>query len=501
MNIGIDLGTTFTLVAYMNEKGIPALVPDRYDANAFRTPSVMLIDDSGVHIGDAAIELCEEDTSLNLWRNAKLDLASDKNFQAFDGKAWKPESVSAVVLCKVLADCQMYLTEDIEHVVITMPANFNTDQRKATKLAAQMAGLLKVSLVEEPVAASTFYGRVNNIPKSTILTYDFGGGTFDVSILEVNAGNSKVIASEGSNRLGGNDIDELIQNYVFAEFKAEFGTDISQDKESKVKVQKLAEKVKVGFSRPTIRQVKKSIVLQGRAFEFLLTRSQFEELLQPIIDKTLVVCQSCLESAKLGWDSIDEILFVGGSSMLALAKEKILYASGKDASSIIQNQPHQAVAFGAAIIAEQMNGENPEVSFQHGAASKAIGISVINKANGEADMEELIPQNTSLPAKVERTFFTQRNDQQYLVFEILQKGNNENKPISLGYFKFGPFLQPKKNLPVKLTLRCDTEGIVHATATDEGSGKVLQKILSKDMENAEWMAEQKRLVEYAKQFV
>ncbi|WP_286272920.1 Hsp70 family protein [Thalassotalea hakodatensis] len=501
MNIGIDLGTTFTLCAYMNEKGIPALVPDRYDANAFRTPSVMLIDDSGVHVGDTANELCEEDTTSNLWRNAKLDLASDKLFQAIDGKAWKPESVSAVVISKVLADCQMYLTESIKHVVITVPANFNAEQRKATKLAAQMAGLLKVSLVEEPVAAATFYGCVNNIPKSTVLTYDFGGGTFDASILEVNAGNSKVIASDGSNSLGGNDIDELIQNLVFSEFKVEFGLDISQDQESQVKVQKLAEKIKVGFSRPTIRQVKKSIVLQGRAFEFLLTRSQFEELLQPIIDKTLVVCESCLAAAKMNWSSIDEVLFVGGSSMLALAKEKILAVSGKDASTIIQNQPHQAVAFGAAIIAEQIGGGVADTNFQYGATSKAIGISVINKTTGEADMEELIAQNTPLPAKVERTFFTQRNDQQYLVFEILQKGNNEIQPSSLGYFKFGPFLNPKKNLPIKLTLNCDTEGIVHATATDEGSGQELQKILSKEMENAEWIEEQKQLVEYAKHYV
>ena len=497
--LGIDLGTTFSIVSYVNPQGVPTLFPDYHDANEFRTPSVVHIGPEGCFVGQALEELLEDEPALPCARFVKLAMGMPEAvFTDHQERLWLPEGISAVILRKMLHDVQAFVHEDVGGVIITVPANFNDEQRRATRNAALLAGLPCPQLIEEPVAAATYYGFAEGKKEQTLFVYDLGGGTFDATVLQSSPEGLYALATEGNNRLGGKEVDEVIMKQVTDEFLRQHGFNPLDDPASATQLRRFATDTKLKLARPGREQVRKTLLLAGRTLDFIITRNQFERMIEDLIDETLVVSERCLKSAGLDWSLMDRILLTGGSSLLPLVEKKIALASQKSRTEIVCKQPHQAVAYGAALIAEQrrrqLAGEECDTQLQQISAYD-LGIRVADKQTGQPAVEVLIPRNSPIPARQGTTFYTTRADQTRMVIEVVQQRAPGVEEKSLGYFAFGPIDKPRKNYPVEITLAYDLDGLVTVTARDPDSGQEIEQILDQEGEhfNAR-MAEQKEWV-------
>ncbi len=477
--LGIDLGTTYSLVAYMNPHGVPTLFPDYHDANAFRTPSVVHVGEEGGLVGSAVEEILEDEPDFPMVRFVKLQMGEGESaFSDHLKRNWLPESLSAVVLKKLLKDVRAFSPEEIGGVVVTVPANFSDAQRQATRHAAMMAGLPSPVLIDEPVAAATYYGLSDAQGDQTLFVYDLGGGTFDATVLQSAEEGLYALATEGNNALGGKSIDEIIMREVAGEFERQYGFSPLNDAIAHEQLRRFAEETKLKLCQPAARQVRKTLLLAGRTLDFVISRNYFEQLISDLVDETMEISQSCLESAGLDWDMVDKILLTGGSSLLPLIKDAVARKSGFSDANIISRQPHQAVAFGAAMIAEQYFEERSKRVLQSINAWD-LGVRVMDKKTGGPAVKVLIPQNTPIPANESMTFYTMRDDQTRMIIEVVQQ--KEDKERSLGYFAFGPIENPKKNYPIMITLAYDVQGMVKVTARDEETGKSIEQVLNDEM--------------------
>ena len=480
MNIGIDLGTTFSLAGFLNPQGVPTLVPDFNHATTYRTPSVVCIRDGQAQVGNLLEELLLDEPGLPITRGFKQLMGSDTPaYRDEQGRQWPAEAVSALILKKLLRDVDSHCGEAIEHCLITVPANFNDAQRKATRIAAQLAGLSRISLVEEPIAAAAFYGFSERGAEQTLLVYDFGGGTFDATVLQISAGRLYVLATEGENQLGGCHLDQALTRLVANDFQRRHGQDPLQDAAAAETLRRFAESAKIGLSQPGRGPMRKTLVLAGRVSEVSLAADQIDRLVAPFVDNTLEVCRRCLDGAGLGWNQIDRILLVGGSTLLPQVGRALSQASGKPQSAMICKQPHQAVAYGAALLAEAFADSDAADAAPHCAvAPYHLGLRVRDPITGGSKIEVMIKRNTPLPTRAVATFYTTRPEQTRLIFDVVQsKGNNE-LAASLGMFAFGPLRNPRKNYPVELTVAYDAEGLVKVTAKDMVTGVALERDLA-----------------------
>jgi len=481
IHLGIDLGTTYSVVAYVNAHGVPTLFPDKHDANEFRTPSVVHIDGNTCLVGTPLELLLEDEPGLQQARFVKLLMGDNDNVYIDSLKReWKPEGISALILKKLHLDVQTFSAEDVMLTVIAVPANFGDAQRRATRHAAQLAGVNKVQLVEEPVAAATFYGFSEKAGDQTLLVYDFGGGTFDATVLQTAADGLYALATDGSNEIGGKSIDDLIMQQIANEFLRVHKINLYGDVASETELRRVAQEIKLALNKPGKGQVQKTLLLAGRTVDFMLTRSQLNALIEPLIDETITICERCLSGAGFNWAPVDKILLTGGSSLMPLVTEKLLLASGKSPDAIVCRQPHQAVAYGAALIAEQLAAKEEGKQSGQGLQSISsydLGLRIFDKKLGGLTVKPLIRRNAPLPAEHNTTFYTTRHDQSRMVIEVVQQKGESNDVTSLGHFAFGPIRNPRKNYPVEITLKYDEEGLVKVTAKDTETGEVMEQII------------------------
>lgn len=479
--LGIDLGTTYSLAAYVNDHGLPALFPDFHDANEFRTPSVVHLSDEGCLIGTALEELLDDEPELSQARFFKLNMGEGRGvYQDHIGRDWWPQGLSALLLKKLMKDVEAFAQEEVAGALIAVPANFNDQQRRATKEAAVMAGIGRVKLLEEPVAAATFYGYGKNIGEQTLFVYDLGGGTFDATVLQVGDEELYALATEGSNTLGGKHVDEIIMRFILDEFHRQHGFE-PKDVATLMILRRFANDTKLKLAKPGKGKVSKTLVLAGKTVDFILTKERFNQLIDGFVDETLAVCKRCLDASGMDWGFIDTVLLTGGSSLLPLVVEKLSRASGKPVDQLVCKQPHQAVAYGAAILAEQQFNGGGNKKLQSICAYD-LGIRTMG-VDGQPMVQVLINKNSPVPAAASTTFYTNRPEQSRMIIEAVQKRSTEAgiEENSLGFFAFA-IDNPRKDYPVEIELAYDLEGIVVITARDPETCQKMRQVMDQDTE-------------------
>lgn len=462
--IGIDLGTTFSCVAIM-EGGSPTIVQNSEGART--TPSVVAFTKAGERLVG---ELGKRQAVTNHQRTVQsIKREMGTNYRVnIDGIDNSPEQISAMILQKLKADAEAYLGETISRAVITVPAYFNDLQRQATRDAGQIAGLDVMRIINEPTASALAYGLNRLDEHATILVFDLGGGTFDVSILEITDGVFEVKATSGNNRLGGDDFDQSIIDWLIEEFKTGTGIDITNDLMAKQRLKETAEKAKIELSSAASTEVNLPFLTADasgpRHLQATLARTKFNELSHHLVEATLGPLNQALEDAGLAPDNIDQIILVGGSTRIPAVQDSIRRFFGKDPSKSVN--PDEAVALGAAIQASILAGDVQDVLLLD-VTPLSLGIET---AGGL--FTRIIERNTTIPTSRTMTFTTTEDGQTSVEVHVLQ-GEREvaNANMSLAKFHLTGIPPAPRSVPkIEVTFDIDADGILHCSARDHGSG-------------------------------
>ena len=464
--IGIDLGTTNSCVAVM-EGGKPVVIPNSEGART--TPSVVAFTKTGER-------LVGEPAKRQAVTNADRTIASIKRHMGtdykvtIDGKSYTPQEISAMILQKLKADAESYLGEKVSEAVITVPAYFNDAQRQATKDAGKIAGLEVKRIINEPTAAALAYG-LDNDKEQKIMVYDLGGGTFDVSIIDIGEGVIEVLATNGDTHLGGDDFDNKITEWMIAEFKKQVGVDLGNDKMALQRLKEAAEKAKKELSTATTTEINLPFITataEGpQHLAMTLTRAKFDELTADLIERTVIPVQNAMRDAGITNAGLGKVLLVGGSTRMLNAQEKVKQLTGMEPSKTLN--PDECVAIGAAVQGGKLAGDS--------SASDVLLLDVtplslsIETMGGIAT--KLIERNTTIPTRKSQVFSTAEDNQSAVDIHVVQ-GEREfardNK--SLGQFRLDGILPAKRGVPqIEVTFDIDANGIVNVSAKDLGTGK------------------------------
>ena len=464
--IGIDLGTTNSCVAVM-EGGKPTVIANAEGART--TPSVVAFTKTGERlIGEPAKRQAVTNAEKTI-SSIKRDMGTD-NGRTIDGKKYSPQQISAMILQKLKADAESYLGEKVTEAVITVPAYFNDAQRQATKDAGKIAGLDVKRIINEPTAAALAYG-LDNEKEQKIMVYDLGGGTFDVSIIEIGDGVIEVLATNGDTHLGGDDFDNKIINWMLAEFKAKEGVDLSGDKMAMQRLKEAAEKAKKELSSATTTNINLPFITATadgpKHFDMDLTRAKFDELTHDLVERTAIPVQNALKDAGLTSADLSKVLLVGGSTRIPAVQEKVRQLTGHEPNKSLN--PDECVAIGASIQGGKLAGD--------AGAGDILLLDVtplslsIETMGGVAT--RLIERNTTIPTKKSQVFSTAADNQSAVDIHVLQGERQfakDNK--TLGQFRLDGIAPAPRGIPqIEVTFDIDANGIVNVSAKDLGTGK------------------------------
>jgi len=462
--VGIDLGTTNSAIAYL-ENGEPVIIPNQEGSRT--TPSVVAFKTDGERlVGETAKRqavLNPERTVISIKRHMGT------NYRVkIDDKEYTPQEISAMILMKLKADAEAYLGEPVTQAVITVPAYFTDAQRQATKDAGRIAGLEVLRIINEPTAAALAYG-LDKEEEQTILVYDLGGGTFDVSILEIGDGVIEVKATAGNNRLGGDDFDQAITDYLIAEFRRDTGIDLSQDRMALQRLREAAEKAKKELSASLSATISLPFIAADatgpKHLETTLTRAKFEELTRHLVERTIGPVRQALEDAKLRPEDIDKVILVGGSTRMLQVQETIKNFLGKEPFRGIN--PDEVVAMGAAIQAGVLAGEVKDVVLLD-VTPLSLGLETLGGV-----FTKIIERNTTIPTRKSQIFTTAADNQMQVEIHVLQGERPLAKDnISLGRFILDGIPPAPRGIPkIEVTFDIDANGIVNVSAKDLATGK------------------------------
>lgn len=461
--IGIDLGTTNSCVAVM-EGGEPVVIPNQEGNRT--TPSVVAFSKSGERlVGQVAKRQAITNPERTI-ASIKRDMGTDRKV-AIDDKKYTPQEISAMVLQKLKSDAEAFLGETITQAVITVPAYFSDSQRQATKDAGKIAGLEVLRIINEPTAAALAYG-LDKEHDQKIMVFDLGGGTFDVSILEIGDGVFEVLATNGNNRLGGDDFDQKVMDYLAETFKRENGIDLRIDKTALQRLKEAAEKAKIELSTVASTNINLPFITADASgpkhLDITMTRAKFDELTADLVEKTMVPTRQALQDAGLSPEKIDKILLVGGSSRIPAVQEAVRKYLGKEPFKGIN--PDECVAVGASIQAGVLTGEVKDLLLLD-VTPLSLGIETLGGV-----CTKLIERNTTIPSKKSQVFSTAADGQTSVEIHVLQ-GEREMAQYNktLGRFQLTGIMPAPRGVPqIEVSFDIDANGIVHVSAKDLGTG-------------------------------